>query len=37
MAPIAFSKVVYGVSSKVENFDCNPGRTPDLAKVTVYE
>jgi len=37
MAPIAFSKVVYGVTSKVENFECNPGRTPDLSKVTVYE
>ena len=37
MIPIAFSDVVYATTAKVENLECSPGNTPNLAKVVVYE
>lgn len=37
MIPIAFSDVVYATTAKVENLECSPGNTPNLAKVIVYE
>lgn len=37
MIPIAFLDVVYATTAKVENLECSPGNTPNLAKVVVYE
>lgn len=34
MIPICFTDAVYAVADGVENFECNPGNTPNLAKVT---
>lgn len=34
MIPIAFSDAVYATMDYVENFECHPGSTPDLSKVT---
>lgn len=33
--PVCFPNVVYGISNKVEGFQCHPGSTPDLAKVVL--
>lgn len=35
--PVCFPNVTYGASKKVENLNCHPGSTPDLAKVVVYK
>lgn len=35
--PICFPNVTYGTSNKVENFECDPGSTPDLANVVIYQ
>ena len=35
--PIAFPNIIYATSNKVENFECNPGSTPDLAKVIIRQ
>lgn len=35
--PIAFPNVTYGCSNQVENLECSPGSTPDLAKVVIYQ
>lgn len=35
--PVCFPNVTYGTSNKVENFECHPGSTPDLAKVVIYK
>lgn len=37
MIPIAFSDVVYATTDKVENLECSPGNTPNLADVIVYQ
>ena len=34
MVPICFTDVVYATADYVENFECHPGNTPNLAKVT---
>ena len=34
MIPIAFTNTVYATAAYVENFECHPGNTPDLSKVT---
>jgi peptide/nickel transport system substrate-binding protein len=34
MIPICFTDVVYATADNVENFECHPGNTPNLAKVT---
>lgn len=35
--PVCFPNVTYGCSNKVTGLDCNPGSTPDLAKVVIYQ
>jgi len=35
--PIADKMIMYATSNKVENFPCDPGNTPYLAGVVVYE
>ncbi|MDR0654547.1 MAG: ABC transporter substrate-binding protein, partial [Synergistaceae bacterium] len=35
--PLAFTPVIYGISDKVEGFDCDPLQQVDLCKVTIYE
>jgi peptide/nickel transport system substrate-binding protein len=37
IVPIADKKITYVTSSKVENFPCDPGNTPYLADIVVYE
>jgi peptide/nickel transport system substrate-binding protein len=34
MIPICFTDSVYATAANVENFECHPGNTPDLARVT---
>lgn len=34
LIPICFTNSVYAVAANVENFECHPGNTPNLAKVT---
>ena len=34
MIPVCFTDVVYATADYVENFECHPGNTPDLARVT---
>ncbi len=34
MIPISFTNAIYATAAYVENFDCSPGNTPDLSKVT---
>lgn len=34
MIPICFTDAVYAAGKHVENFECHPGNTPNLAKVT---
>ena len=29
-----FTNAIYGTGADVENFECHPGNTPNLAKVT---
>ncbi|MDR1622793.1 MAG: ABC transporter substrate-binding protein [Synergistaceae bacterium] len=35
--PLAFTPVIYGLSDKVEGFDCDPRQQVDLYKVSIYE
>lgn len=35
--PICFPNVTYGTSNRVQGLECNPGSTPDLAKVTISQ
>lgn len=35
--PVCFPNVTYGTSTKIENFECDPGSTPDLATVVIYK
>lgn len=35
--PLAFVQVIYGVSDKVENFECEPQQLVELYQVSVYE
>ena len=35
--PLAFTPVIYGVSDKVYDFDCDPLQQVDLNKVSIYE
>jgi peptide/nickel transport system substrate-binding protein len=35
--PLAFTPVIYGLSDKVEGFECDPLQQVDLCKVTIYE
>ena len=34
LIPICFTNAIYGTGADVENFECHPGNTPNLAKVT---
>lgn len=34
LIPICFTNAVYATGADVKNFECHPGNTPDLAKVT---
>jgi peptide/nickel transport system substrate-binding protein len=35
--PLAFTPVIYGLSDKVEGFECDPLQQVDLCKVSIYE
>lgn len=37
MIPVCYTNVIYGTGANVENLPCDPGTTPDLSKVIVYE
>jgi peptide/nickel transport system substrate-binding protein len=34
MIPICFTDAIYAAGASIENLECNPGNTPNLAKVT---
>lgn len=34
MIPICFTDAVYAIGADVENFECHPGNTPNLSKIT---
>jgi len=34
LIPICFTNAVYATAANIANFECNPGNTPNLAKVT---
>ena len=35
--PLAFTPVIYGISDKVEGFECDPLQQVDLCKVAIYQ
>jgi hypothetical protein len=35
--PLAFTPVIYGLSDKVEGFECDPRQQVDICKVSIYE
>lgn len=37
MIPVCYTNVIYGTGKNVENLPCDPGTTPDLSKVNIYE